>query len=69
MMMADKQNVSIYKTAVKMWKDGGYFGLFRGNLATMLKIVPQTATQFAVRKFVPNTRTSPILAHPPSSPR
>ena len=47
-MMADEQNFSLHKTALKMWRDGGYLGLFRGNLATMMKIVPQTATQFAV---------------------
>ena len=49
MMMADKNNLSLRKTAVKMWNDGGALGLFRGNLATILKIAPQTATQFVVR--------------------
>ena len=35
-------------TARKMWKDGGAAGLFRGNLSTVLKVLPQSATQFAV---------------------
>ena len=31
-----------------MWQDGGILGLFRGNCATMAKVIPQTAIQFAV---------------------
>lgn len=50
MMMADSQNKSFHKTAAKMWRDGGLAGMFRGNLTTVLKILPQTATQFAVRR-------------------
>lgn len=34
--------------AHNMWKDGGVRGLFKGNLATILKVAPQTAIQFAV---------------------
>ena len=47
-MMADSRNKSFHKTAAKMWRDGGLAGMFRGNLTTVLKILPQTATQFAV---------------------
>ena len=49
-MMADSRNKSFHKTAAKMWRDGGFSGMFRGNLTTVLKILPQTATQFAVRQ-------------------
>ena len=31
-----------------MWKDGGVHGMFKGNLATIMKVAPQTAVQFAV---------------------
>lgn len=34
--------------AHNMWKDGGVQGLFKGNMATMMKVAPQTAIQFAV---------------------
>ncbi len=34
-----------------MWKDGGVRGLFKGNLATILKVAPQTAIQFAVSSY------------------
>jgi len=36
-----------------MWKDGGIKGLFKGNLATIMKVAPQTAVQFAVRSTLP----------------
>jgi hypothetical protein len=31
-----------------MWRDGGVHGMFKGNLATIMKVAPQTAVQFAV---------------------
>ena len=35
-------------TMKKMWADGGITGMFKGNMATMLKVMPQSAVQFAV---------------------
>ena len=61
MMMADSRNKSFYKTAAKMWRDGGLTGMFRGNLTTVLKILPQTATQFAVRFQVPSIALTEYL--------
>lgn len=37
-----------------MWKDGGIKGLFKGNLATIMKVAPQTAVQFAVSSILPS---------------
>ena len=48
MMMAEPNNRKVWATAKKMWADGGLQGLFKGNLATMTKVMPQTAVQFAV---------------------
>ncbi|KAK9805412.1 hypothetical protein WJX73_002357 [Symbiochloris irregularis] len=48
MMMAEPSNRHVWGTLKKMWADGGVQGMFKGNLATMTKVVPQTAVQFAV---------------------
>lgn len=48
MMMADQSNRHIWSTMKKMWADGGVTGMFKGNMATMLKVMPQSAVQFAV---------------------
>ncbi|CAL8462209.1 g1740 [Coccomyxa elongata] len=48
MYMADRTQTSMAGCAHNMWKDGGVRGLFKGNLATILKVAPQTAIQFAV---------------------
>ena len=34
--------------AQKIYKEGGMSALFKGNFATMVKVAPQTAIQFAV---------------------
>jgi hypothetical protein len=34
--------------AKKIYKEGGVTALFKGNFATMVKVAPQTAIQFAV---------------------
>jgi hypothetical protein len=48
MMMADARNSSIVGTAQRMWASGGLTGLWRGNLISVVKVVPQSAIQFAV---------------------
>ena len=48
MMMADMSNKSLLGTARKMWASGGFFGLWRGNLVSVVKVVPQSAIQYAV---------------------
>ncbi|KAK9906889.1 hypothetical protein WJX75_009795 [Coccomyxa subellipsoidea] len=48
MYMADRTQTSMAGCAHNMWKDGGVQGLFKGNMATMMKVAPQTAIQFAV---------------------
>jgi len=50
MMMADAANARLAPTLRKMWASGGLLGLWRGNLASVVKIVPQSAIQFAVRR-------------------
>jgi hypothetical protein len=34
--------------AKQIYKEGGISALFKGNFATMVKVAPQTAIQFAV---------------------
>ena len=34
--------------AKQIYKEGGVSALFKGNFATMVKVAPQTAIQFAV---------------------
>ena len=51
--------------AHNMWKDGGVQGLFKGNMATMMKVAPQTAIQFAVSLMLPTSAShfqSPYLS-------
>lgn len=48
MMMADVSNNSLLGTARKMWASGGFFGLWRGNLVSVVKVIPQSAIQYAV---------------------
>lgn len=48
MMMADPANSSLPATVRKMWSDGGVRGLFKGNLATVTKVIPQCAIQMSV---------------------
>ena len=49
MMMADARNSSLVGTARRMWASGGLPGLWRGNMCSVVKVVPQSAIQFAVR--------------------
>ena len=48
MMMADTANTRLLPTMKKMWASGGLLGLWRGNLASVAKVMPQSAIQFAV---------------------
>lgn len=48
MMMADTANTRLLPTMRKMWASGGFLGLWRGNLASVAKVMPQSAIQFAV---------------------
>lgn len=52
MMMADPANSSLPATVRKMWADGGVQGLFKGNLATVTKVVPQCAIQMSVFDYM-----------------
>ena len=47
-MMADAANAHLLPTLRKMWASGGLVGLWRGNLASVAKVMPQSAIQFAV---------------------
>lgn len=49
MMMADARNTSLLATARRMWASGGFLGMWRGNMCSVAKVVPQSAIQFAVR--------------------
>lgn len=52
--------------AYNIWKEGGVTGMFRGNCATLLKVMPQTAVQFAVRPHA--LISSPEQRMPPHWP-
>ena len=65
-MMSDATSMGFLGSLRHMWRDGGFWGLYAGNAATMAKIVPQTAIQFgafyslkdllgAGRKVTPHT--------------
>jgi hypothetical protein len=44
--MASPAGMGISKALATAWADGGALGLFKGNMATVLKAIPGTATQF-----------------------
>jgi len=46
-MMADVSGHGFRRSFMHMWRDGGLIGLWSGNAATLAKIFPQTAIQFA----------------------
>lgn len=46
-MMADPTRSQLGPVLRSMWADGGVKGLFRGNLATVAKVFPSSAVQFA----------------------
>eukprot|EP00951_Prasinocladus_malaysianus_P003301 scaffold23406_cov33-Prasinocladus_malaysianus.AAC.1 len=46
-MMADGPGQGIRASMMRMYRDGGFWGLFSGNAATLAKIFPQTAIQFS----------------------
>ncbi|EFN55456.1 hypothetical protein CHLNCDRAFT_133793 [Chlorella variabilis] len=46
-MMADPSATRLGPVLRRMWADGGPRGLFRGNLATVMKVFPSSAIQFA----------------------
>lgn len=56
MMMADARNTSIVATARRMWATGGLPGLWRGNMISVVKVMPQSAIQFAVLPLAPQGR-------------
>ncbi|PRW34020.1 calcium-binding mitochondrial carrier S -3-like [Chlorella sorokiniana] len=47
-MMADRSATRLGPVLRRMWADGGPRGLFRGNMATVIKVFPSSAIQFAV---------------------
>ena len=63
-MMADMSNKSLLGTARKMWASGGFLGLWRGNLVSVVKVVPQSAIQYAVWRqlIMPAVIESPNLS-------
>lgn len=46
-MMASAQPLSMAQCVRSMWQDGGLGGMFKGNMATVLKVLPASAVQFA----------------------
>lgn len=46
-MMADAPGQGMLMSLKNMWRDGGLLGMWSGNAATLAKIFPQTAIQFA----------------------
>lgn len=47
-MMAEPSAKRLGPVLRRMWADGGVAGLFRGNAATVIKVFPSSAIQFAV---------------------
>ncbi|MEW5311648.1 MAG: hypothetical protein WDW38_003344 [Sanguina aurantia] len=48
MAMLSRERVGVGESVSRMWRDGGFRGLFRGHLSTVLKVFPCSAIQFAV---------------------
>jgi solute carrier family 25 phosphate transporter 23/24/25/41 len=61
MMMADPRNVSLLGTAKRMWASGGFFGLWRGNMISVVKVVPQSAIQYAVYDTLTKNLMTPSI--------
>eukprot|EP00887_Chlorella_sp_A99_P006533 scaffold3.g6533.t1 len=47
-MMADKSAMHLGPVVKRMWSEGGLRGLFKGNFATLVKVFPNNAIQYAV---------------------
>jgi len=72
-MMSDATSKGFMSSLQRMWRDGGFRGLYAGNAATMAKIVPQTAIQFgtfhSLKDFISSGRKVPgprIISFPSS---
>ena len=46
--MASPSGMGPRQALMTAWADGGALGLFKGNMATILKAIPGTATQFSM---------------------
>jgi solute carrier family 25 phosphate transporter 23/24/25/41 len=47
-MMASPVPITMRTAVEQMWNDGGAAGLFKGNMASVIKVLPSSAVQFAV---------------------
>jgi Mitochondrial carrier protein len=47
-MMASASPLTAREAVTAMWHDGGLPGLFKGNMASVVKVLPSAAIQFAV---------------------
>jgi solute carrier family 25 (mitochondrial phosphate transporter), member 23/24/25/41 len=47
-MMASPTALTMKAAIHTMWRDGGLRGMFRGNMASVVKVLPSSAVQFAV---------------------
>ncbi|KAK9813123.1 hypothetical protein WJX72_009417 [[Myrmecia] bisecta] len=64
--MTGRGSESLSQSVEAMWKDGGLRGLFKGNAATILKVFPQSAIQFATYDCVKDAFMA-IFHHKPGS--
>ncbi|EGC35934.1 hypothetical protein DICPUDRAFT_32594 [Dictyostelium purpureum] len=47
-----RHSMSFLQTCRTVWSDGGFRGLFRGNLANILKVSPESAVKFATYEYI-----------------
>ncbi len=69
LMMLSSTRIGLRETFWSMWKDGGFRGLFKGHMSTVIKVgrLPQStrATPYLHPPLRPRWRPSPVSAHHP----
>lgn len=62
-MMASTTPLTKRQAIATMWADGGLAGAYKGNMASVLKVLPSSAVQFAVYDTV---RDALVALRPPN---
>jgi solute carrier family 25 (mitochondrial phosphate transporter), member 23/24/25/41 len=67
-MMTSPTAITMRTAIQRMWNDGGAGGLFKGNMASVVKVLPSSAVQFAVYDSCSDTFKALRGLGPSSSP-